>query len=191
MAGLGDLSAQWGQILRDLRERKQVLTATIFAEGRPSSFDDTVLEISFPKEPDFYLKEAGNPRHREALGEILEERFGARPRLEFRVTGEDPAEDSGPARSEPEPPRGPQRRVESTSSPERGEPPWRQPTPEPEGRSSVREEQKQEPAERETSGTGRPEDENIIREPREVFALAREFFDSGGNLPDNKQSEGN
>ncbi|HEX2108640.1 MAG TPA: DNA polymerase III subunit gamma/tau [Rubrobacteraceae bacterium] len=190
MAGLGDLSAQWGQILRDLRERKQVLTATIFAEGRPSSFDDAVLEISFPKEPDFYLKEAGNPRHREALGEILEERFGARPRLEFRVTGEDPAEDSGPARSESEPPRGLQRRVESTSSPERGEP-WRQPTPEPEGRSSVREEQKQEPAEREASGTGRPEDDNIIRDSREVFALAREFFDSGGNLPDNKQSEGN
>src|SRR5918998_553113 len=190
MAGLGDLSAQWGQILRDLRERKQVLTATIFAEGRPSSFDDAVLEISFPKEPDFYLKEAGNPRHREALGEILEERFGARPRLEFRVTGEDPAEDSGPARSESEPPRGLQRRVESTASPERGEP-WRQPTPEPEGRSSVREEQKQEPAEREASGTGRPEDDNIIRDPREVFALAREFFDSGGNLPDNKQSEGN
>src|SRR3712207_2831663 len=110
-AGLGDLSAQWGQILRDLRERKQVLTATIFAEGRPCSFDDAVLEISFPKEPDFYLKEAGNPRHREALGEILEERFGVRPRLEFRVTGEDPAEDSGPARSESESPRGLQRRV--------------------------------------------------------------------------------
>ena len=191
MAGLGDLNAQWGQILRDLRNRKQVLTATIFAEGRPSSFDDAVLEISFPKEPDFYLKEAGNPRHREALGEILEERFGARPRLEFRVTGEDPAEDSGPARSEPEPPRGLQRRVESTSSPERGEPPWRQPTPEPEGRSSVREEQKQEPAEREASGTGRPEDDNVIRDSREVFALAREFFDSGGNLLDHKKSEGN
>jgi DNA polymerase-3 subunit gamma/tau len=190
IAGLGDLNAQWGQILRDLRDRKQVLTATIFAEGRPSSFDDAVLEISFPKEPDFYLKEAGNPRHREALGEILEERFGARPRLEFRVAGEDPAEDSGPARSESEPPRGLQRQVESTPSPERVEP-WRQPTPEPEGRSSVREEQKQEPAEREASGTGRPEDDNIIRDSREVFALAREFFDSGGNLPDNKQSGGN
>jgi DNA polymerase-3 subunit gamma/tau len=190
-AGLGDLNAQWGQILRDLRDRKQVLTATIFAEGRPSSFDGAVLEISFPKEPDFYLKEAGNPRHREALGEILEERFGARPRLEFRVTGEDPAEDSGPARSESGPPRGLQRRVESPPSPERVEPPWRQPTPEPEGRSSVREEQKQEPAEREASGTGRPEDDNIIRNSREVFALAREFFDSDGNLPDNKQSEGN
>jgi DNA polymerase-3 subunit gamma/tau len=190
MAGLGDLNAQWGQILRDLRDRKQVLTATIFAEGRPSSFDDAVLEISFPKEPDFYLKEAGNPRHREALGEILEERFGARPRLEFRVTGEDPAEDSGPARTESEPPRGLQRRVESTPSPERVEP-RRQPTPEPEGWSSVREEQRQEPAEREATGKERSEGDDIIRDSREVFALAREFFDSGGNLPDNKQNGGN
>jgi DNA polymerase III subunit gamma/tau len=188
--GLEDLNSQWSQILRDLRDRKQVLTATIFAEGRPSGFEEGVLEISFPKEPDFYLKEAGNPRHREALGEILEERFGARPRLEFRVTGEDPAEDSGPARTESEPPRGLQRRVERTPSPERVEP-RRQPTPEPEGRSSVREEQRQEPAEREATGTERSEGDDIIRDSREVFALAREFFDSGGNLPDNKQNGGN
>ena len=188
-AGLGDLNAQWSQILRDLRDRKQVLTATIFAEGRPSGFDDGVLEISFPKEPDFYLKEAGNPRHREALGEILEERFGARPRLEFRVTGEDPAEDGGSAGTGPEPPREPRRQPESTSRPERVES-RRQPAPEPEVRSSVREEQRQEPAEREVSGTEGPAADDIIRDSREVFALAREFFDSGGNLPDDKQDGG-
>jgi DNA polymerase III subunit gamma/tau len=189
-AGLGDLNTQWGQILRDLRDRKQVLTATIFAEGQPSSFDGGVLEISFPKEPDFYLKEAGNPRHREALGEILEERFGARPRLEFRVSGEDPAEDDGPAGSRPEPPREPRRQVESTPRPERVES-RRQPTPEPDVQSSVREEQRQEPAEQGASGAGGQEGDDIIRDSREVFALAREFFDSGGNLPDDKQNGGN
>ena len=189
-AGLGDLNAQWGQILRDLRDRKQVLTATIFAEGRPSGFDDGVLEISFPKEPDFYLKEAGNPRHREALGKILEERFGARPRLEFRVTGEDPAEDDGPVGTGPEPTRELRRQVESTPRPERVEP-RRQPTPEPEVQSSVREEQKQQPTEQGTSGAGGPEGDDIIRDSREVFALAREFFDSGGNLADDKQNGGN
>jgi DNA polymerase III subunit gamma/tau len=189
-AGLEDLNAQWSQILRDLRDRKQVLTATIFAEGRPSGFDDGVLEISFPKEPDFYLKEAGNPRHREALGEILEERFGVRPRLEFRVTGEDPAEDGGPVRTGPEPPREPSRQMENTPRPEKVEP-RRQPTPEPEVRSSVREEQRQEPAEREASIAEGPEGDDIIRDSREVFALAREFFDSGGNLPDDKQNGGN
>ncbi|MBD0356693.1 MAG: DNA polymerase III subunit gamma/tau [Rubrobacter sp.] len=188
-AGLEDLNAQWSQILRELRDRKQVLTATIFAEGRPSGFEEGVLEISFPNEPDFYLKEAGNPRHREALGEILEERFGARPRLEFRVAGEDSAEDGGPAETGSEPAGEPRGQVESAPSPQRIEQPP-QPTPEPEAQSSAREGQRQEPAERGTSGAGGPEGDDIIRDSREVLALAREFFGSGGNLPNDKPNGG-
>ena len=188
-AGLEDLNAQWSQILRNLRDRKQVLTATIFAEGRPSGFEEGVLEISFPKEPDFYLKEAGNPRHREALGEILEERFGARPRLEFRVAGEDSAEDGGPVGTGSEPAGEPRGQVESAPSPQRVEQPP-QPTPEPEAQSSAREGQRQEPAERGTSGAGGPEGDDIIRDSREVLALAREFFGSGGNLPNDKPNGG-
>jgi DNA polymerase-3 subunit gamma/tau len=188
-AGLEDLNAQWSQILRELRDRKQVLTATIFAEGRPSGFEEGVLEISFPKEPDFYLKEAGNPRHREALGEILEERFGARPRLEFRVAGEDSAEDSGPAGTGSELAGEPRGQVESAPSPQRIEQPT-QPTPEPEAQSSAREGQRQEPAERGTSGAGGPEGDDIIRDSWEVLALAREFFGSGGNLPNDKPNGG-
>ena len=188
-AGLEALNAQWSQILRDLRDRKQVLTATIFAEGRPSGFEEGVLEISFPKEPDFYLKEAGNPRHREALGEILEERFGARPRLEFRVAGEDSAEDGGPEGTGSEPAGEPRGQVESAPSPQRIEQPP-QPTPEPEAQSSAREGQRQEPAERGTSGAGGPEGDDIIRDSREVLVLAREFFGSGGNLPNDKPNGG-
>jgi DNA polymerase-3 subunit gamma/tau len=188
-AGLEALNAQWSQILRDLRDRKQVLTATIFAEGRPSGFEEGVLEISFPKEPDFYLKEAGNPRHREALGEILEERFGARPRLEFRVAGEDSAEDGGPEGTGSEPAGEPRGQVESAPSPQRIEQPP-QPTPEPEAQSSAREGQRQEPAERGTSGAGGPEGDDIIRDSREVLVLAREFFGSGGNLPNGKPNGG-
>ena len=187
--GLEDLNSQWSQILRDLRDRKQVLTATIFAEGRPSGFEEGVLEISFPKEPDFYLKEAGNPRHREALGEILEERFGVRPRLEFRVAGDDSAEDGGPAGTGSEPAGEPRGQVESAPSPQRIEQPP-QPTPESEAQSSAREGQRQEPTERGTSGAGGPEGDDIIRDSREVLALAREFFGSGGNLPNDKPNGG-
>ena len=86
---IGTVVAQWGRVIQDLKDRKQALTATVFAEGVPSNFQDGVLEISFPKESDFYAKEAGKPRHGEALGEILERRFGVRPRLEFRVAGVD------------------------------------------------------------------------------------------------------
>lgn len=81
--------AQWARVIKDLKDRKQALTATVFAEGVPSSFQDGVLEIAFPKESDFYAKEAGKSRHGEALGEVLERRFGVRPRLELRVAGAD------------------------------------------------------------------------------------------------------
>jgi DNA polymerase-3 subunit gamma/tau len=86
---IGAVVAQWGRVIQDLKDRKQALTATVFAEGVPSSFQDGVLEISFPEESDFYAKEAGKPRHGEALGEVLERRFGVRPRLELRVAGAD------------------------------------------------------------------------------------------------------
>ena len=86
---IGAVVAQWARVIKDLKDRKQALTATVFAEGVPSSFQDGVLEIAFPKESDFYAKEAGKSRHGEALGEVLERRFGVRPRLELRVAGAD------------------------------------------------------------------------------------------------------
>src|SRR5919112_4069970 len=92
---IGAVVAQWGRVIQDLKDRKQALTATVFAEGVPSSFQDGVLEIEFPKESDFYAKEAGKPRHGEALGEVLERRFGVRPRLELRVTGAGVLHNSG------------------------------------------------------------------------------------------------
>jgi DNA polymerase III subunit gamma/tau len=99
---IGAVVAQWGRVIQDLKDRKQALTATVFAEGVPSSFQDGVLEIAFPKESDFYAKEAGKPRHGEALGEILERRFGTKPRLEFRVAGADgPASANSPSLKTP------------------------------------------------------------------------------------------
>jgi DNA polymerase-3 subunit gamma/tau len=88
---IGAVVAQWGRVIQDLKDRKQALTATVFAEGVPSNFQDGVLEVAFPKESDFYAKEAGKSRHGEALGEVLERRFGVRPRLELRVAGADGA----------------------------------------------------------------------------------------------------
>ena len=158
-SGIADLAAAWGRIMQDLRDRKQVLTATIFQEGRPSNFDNEVLEVSFPQEPDFYLKEARNPRHGEALGQILQERFGVKPRLELRVAGADgvagvPGEatngDVLPARPSREVPDATPE-VASESAPEAG---------------GVNEE---------TGGST-----GIIRSQQEVFAMARERFGPGG-----------
>ena len=166
-AGLEVVAAQWGQIIQDLKDGKQALTATVFAEGRPSSLHDGLLVITFPEESDFYAKEAGKPRHSEALGKVLEGRLGTRPRLEFRVAGNTvdasgPSYSEGSAAAEPEVP-SPQEREETDSAPAYITPP----EPELEARS------------REITGAGGSEGGDMIRDSGEVFVLARKFFGPG------------
>jgi DNA polymerase-3 subunit gamma/tau len=79
------LSSRWGQLMDDLRRNRQALTATVFQEGRPVGLEDSVLKIEFPAESDFHAREARKSRHGDALGDVLEEHFGARPRLECRI----------------------------------------------------------------------------------------------------------
>jgi DNA polymerase-3 subunit gamma/tau len=167
-AGLEAVAAQWVQVIQDLKDRKQALTATVFAEGRPSSLHGGLLVITFPEESDFYAKEAGKPRHSEALGKVLEGRLGTRPRLEFRVDGNtvdasSPSYSEGSAAAEPEVP-SPQEREETDSAPAYITPP---PEPELEARS------------REITGAGGSEGGDVIRDSGEVFVLARQFFDPG------------
>jgi DNA polymerase-3 subunit gamma/tau len=164
--GIGAVAAQWGQVMRDLKDRKQALTATVFAEGQPESLDNGVLVVTFPEESDFYAKEAGKPRHSEALGEVLEGRFGVRPRLEFRIAGNvvsaSGTPSSGvPAPVEPEAPK-PREREEAASPPA---PTASPPEPELEARG------------REIAGAGGSGGDDVIRDSREVFVMAREFFD--------------
>ncbi len=166
--GIGAVTAQWDQVMRDLKDRKQALTATVFAEGQPVSLDNGVLVVMFPEESDFYAKEAGKPRHSEALGEVLEGRFGVRPRLEFSIAGEvvsaSRAPSSGvPAPVEPEAPK-PQEREEAAPTPAPAAPP---PEPKLEARGQG------------MAGAGSSGDDSVIRDSREVFAMAREFFDPG------------
>ncbi|HZG63536.1 MAG TPA: DNA polymerase III subunit gamma/tau [Rubrobacteraceae bacterium] len=167
-AGLEAVAAQWVQVIQDLKDRKQALTATVFAEGRPSSLHGGLLVITFPEESDFYAKEAGKPRHSEALGKVLEGRLGTRPRLEFRVDGNtvdasSPSYSEGSVAAEPEVP-SPQEREETASAPAYITPP---PEPELEARS------------REITGAGGSEGGDVIRDSGEVFVLARQFFDPG------------
>ncbi len=79
------LSSRWGQLMDDLRRNRQALTATVFQEGRPVGLEDSVLKIEFPADSDFHAREAKKSRHSDALGDVLEEHFGARPRLECLV----------------------------------------------------------------------------------------------------------
>ena len=79
------LSSRWGELMEDLKRNRQALTATVFQEGRPSSFEDNVLKIEFPADSDFHAGEARKARHGDALRNVLEEHFGMRPRLECQI----------------------------------------------------------------------------------------------------------
>ena len=87
--GVGELSSRWRRLMEELKRSRQALTATVFQEGHPVSFDGNVLEIEFPADADFHAKEARKARHGDALRNVLEEHLGVRPRLEFRVAGSD------------------------------------------------------------------------------------------------------
>jgi DNA polymerase III subunit gamma/tau len=82
---VGALSSRWRQLMEDLKRNRQALTATVFQEGRPVGFDDNVLRIEFPEESDFHAREARKSRHADALGKVIEEHFGVRPRLECQI----------------------------------------------------------------------------------------------------------
>ena len=194
---IGDVAARWGQVMQDLKDRKQALTATVFAEGLPSRFDDGVLEITFPKESDFYAKEAGKGRHTEALAEVLERRLGVRPRLELRVSGADepagvvgspgtetPAEDANGNASPSEPSRGvPEAAPEGVPAPAEA-----RVSPHGVSRDLDRPEPRSE-AENETAGESGGGDD-VVRDPREVLTMAREWFGLGGEYPYGEQSGG-
>jgi DNA polymerase-3 subunit gamma/tau len=72
--------------MEDLKRNRQALTATVFQEGCPVDFEGNVLKIEFPKDSDFHAREARKSRHGDALGEVLEEHFGVKPRLECRIS---------------------------------------------------------------------------------------------------------
>jgi DNA polymerase-3 subunit gamma/tau len=125
------LSSRWGQLMDDLRRNRQALTATVFQEGRPVGLEDSVLKIEFPADSEFHAREARKSRHSDALGDVLEEHFGARPRLECQVAAslsgtpallrDEPRREASPRIADPNPATGSEaseeRRTERANDP--------------------------------------------------------------------------
>lgn len=165
--GVETLSAHWGEIVGDLKRQRQALTATVFQTGRPVSLGDGVLKIAFSEDPDFYVREAGNSRHRDALTKVLREKFGIEPRLEFEAAnagGAPPpppeSENSGPQPESETKLEAPQQEV---ATPRDGAP-----RPEPEEPGQERPEAKNGP---EISGSVGADDR--IRDEQEAFEFVR------------------
>jgi len=171
-----DLAAEWGGIMGELKRRRQALTAAVYGEARVESFDGKVLRLVYPEEQSFHVGMAKDSGHLDKLRKVLEERLGSRPHLEVRAADEEASSASvAPAREE-----SPQA-VDLPEEPASGAQPVREEPPPETGSAN---------GSGETVAEGRgsvPEaagGDDIIRDQREVFEMAREF----GLFDENKGS---
>src|SRR5215213_3373112 len=170
---LPDLSARWSALMQELRDRRQAPAAAVYEEARVEAFDGTLLELSYPDELAIYVKLARDARHVDPLREAIARHFGVSPRIESRVS------DGGSREaSREDTPREPQRQTVEPVVP--GD--------DPSGHQEART-----PNERQTGTTNAPEvtgaedrggvsglaeGDEVIRDQREVFEMARERFGS-------------
>jgi DNA polymerase-3 subunit gamma/tau len=156
-----DASAlEWRAVLQDLLERKQKASETIFREATVVSFDGESLELVFPAEQEHLLSLATDSRYSEPLQRVLQEHLGVRPQLQMGVA-DGPATVSVPPRGEqpPQAAQAPPREIVSES--ETGD--------SSDGSAGA------------AAHVGAPEGsggDDVIRDQREVFEMARERLGS-------------
>jgi DNA polymerase-3 subunit gamma/tau len=196
--GAQRIASQWKSMMQELKRNRQALTAAVYEEARVAGFDGALLKLSFPEEQSFYVGMANDRKHADALGKILEERLGSRPRLEIAVhDGTEPpfatsgAETSGSSDpgSVPNGTTSPNSSTESSGPEANSEAPSAAEEPPEDAatqaahdgpRSASENGEGPAQAQSEAPGGGAPDD--IIRDPREVVELARQRFgNSGGN----------
>jgi DNA polymerase III subunit gamma/tau len=168
---LPDLAAHWDAVMQDLRDRRQAPAAAVYEEARVQGFDGEVLELAFPEELEIYARLARDDRHADPLREALGRRFGVNPRIESRVADGIPGAADATPLEQP-------RREASVVEPE-GSPPGA-----PEARNGGTSERAREleaadasvgtGAENLGRASGEAEDDEIIRDQREVLEVARE-----------------
>ncbi len=162
-----DLASQWVALMQDLRDRHQAPAAAVYEEARVVGFDGSVLELAFPDDLSIYVRLAQDARHADPLREAIARRFGANPRIECRIA------DGG---------------LGNTSPPE--DKPLRQAAEQEvrygdHGSAGTTKELDGISAEAQGRVSGGAEGDDIIRDQREVFDMARERFGprdpNGGN----------
>ena len=190
-----DLGAEWSGVVADLKRRKQALTAAVYGEARVEGFDGGTLRLIFPEEQGFHVGMARERKHADELLKVLEGRLGHRPRLEIRVENEPrsasvaskPPETAKPETVRPE---AVSPAVEKPAEkavpgpPEDDERPPLQDKPPPVEEAWVPEVGRPAAEDRRVAdagsgvvanASGEANGDDIIRDGREVFAMAREF----------------
>src|SRR5215212_1636126 len=158
-----DLASEWQGIMGELKRRRQALTAAVYGEARVAGFDGEVLRLVYPEEQGFHVGMARDKGHIEKLTAVLEERLGTVPRLEIRAsvgeaTSATTAEESPPPASPIEQP-APEPAVEDSTTESR--------SPNGSGGTAAS-----------NSGPGAAGNDDLIRNQREVFEIAREISDN-------------
>ncbi len=184
----GGAHLDWGAVLRELLERKQKTSETIFREASVASFDGESLELIFPEDQGDLLDLARDSRYLEPLQKVLQERAGVKPRLEMKVAGE---AEAGTSVLPQEKPDGARTSGHGSTDEAYGPPPApaseTSEGPEASGSSEPEEPEPGRPEAANGSGMmGSAEADDKIRDEQEVFDLFRENRDSvkrdGGNL---------
>jgi DNA polymerase-3 subunit gamma/tau len=158
-----DLASEWQGIMGELKRRRQALTAAVYGEARVEGFDGEVLRLVYPEEQGFHVGMARDKGHIEKLTAVLEEHLGTVPRLEIRAsvgeaTSATTAEESPPPASPIEQP-APEPAVEDSTTESR--------SPNGSGGTAAS-----------NSGPGAAGNDDLIRNQREVFEIAREISDN-------------
>ena len=159
-----DLASEWNGIMGELKRRRQALTAAVYGEARVESFDGEVLRLVYPEEQNFHVGMARDAGHLDKLGEVLEERLGSKPRLDIRAAGGEARAAISETAEEPSPTTVPTE--QHAPEPASGDSPPETGSPNGSGGPVA-----------ENSGA-RPEamgNDDVIRDQREVFEIAREF----------------
>ncbi len=164
-----DIGSEWSRIVSELKRRKQALTAAVYGEARVEGFDGHTLRLIFPEEQSFHVNMAKDRKHADELCKVLEKRLGHRPHLEVRAESE--------PRSASVPPPAPVEKPVEEEPPEDEPSPFVEEPPEDESPPLEEEPTPVEEARDESSNGGAEVDkgDDIIRDEREVFEMAREF----------------
>jgi len=200
-----EFALDWGSVMQELRVKQQVPAAAFYENARVSGYDGEVLKVVFPKSMETLVGFAGDPKHMNPLQEVLKEHLGTRPRIEFEVDDADGRGGGANASTERTGQGARSRDVPGSGLPEAGA----RTGPRPKlaergsritaGNESPRRTPSGEKVARRDDASTRPElddaseaegSDDRIQSPQEVFAMAREWFDLGGDLPGGKQNGG-
>ncbi len=136
--------------------------AAVYEEACVEGFDGSVLELAFPDELSIYVKLAQDSRHADPLREAIASRFGVNPQIECRI-------DDGSS-GDTSPPEEESLRQEAEQETRPGDHGLAGTTNEQRGGTG---------AEAQGHVSGGTEGDDIIRDQREVFEMARERFGPG------------